>query len=105
MSTERDPRFPAVIPADVAVSDVDLDVEEFRVGGRRLTEDMAARMADRAERSAGRPSLTGPGQHSPALNLRVSVDTKRRLEAFAMAHGRRQSDVVRQALDEFLARA
>lgn len=88
----------------VTLRDIDLDAEEFYVGGERLTEARAVELAERAERRGGRPSLTAPGAHSPALNLRVSADTKARLEAVAVAEGRRQSDVVREALDEYLDR-
>jgi len=102
MSNHRDPRFPATIPADVTVRDIDLDAEEFYVGGERLTEARAEELATRAERR-GRPSLTSPGSHSPALNLRVPESLKERLEAFAAAHYRTQSDVVRDALVEYLA--
>jgi hypothetical protein len=96
--------FPERFGSDVTVRDIDLDAEEFIVGGERLTVARAVELAERAERRAGRPSLTAPGAHSPALNLRVSVDTKARLEAVAEAEGRRQSDVVREALEEYLTR-
>ena len=38
------------------------------------------------------------------LNLRVSEDTKAQLEHLAEASGRRQSDLVRDALAEYLER-
>ena len=103
MNRQRDPRFPAVIPADVSVSDIDLDAEEFWVGGERLTEERADAYSQRASRAGGRPSLTGPGRHSPALNLRIPEQLKTRLEAVAAAQHRRQSDVVRDALENYLA--
>jgi len=103
MSKRRDPRFPEVIPEDVTVSDIDLDIEDFFVGGTKLTHWRTNELASRAERAAGRPSLTAPGRHSPALNLRVSESMKTRLEETAAAQNRRQSDVVRDALEEYLA--
>ena len=103
MSTDRDPRFPAVIPADVSVSDIDLDTEEFYVGGERLTQSRADAMSERVACGVGRPSLTGPGRHSPVLNVRVSQSLKSRLEAVADAQQRRQSDIVRDALADYLA--
>jgi len=106
MSNYRDPRFPATIPADVAVTDIDLAAEPFYVGGRRLTEARAQQLSDDlTSRGAGRPSLTAPGEHSPALNLRIPADTKRRLEQVARQRGVRQSTIVREALDEYLAAA
>ena len=103
----RDPKFPVTIPTDVSVSDIDLDTEPFRAGGQRLTEARAGRIADEpASRSgAGRPSLTAPGKHSPALNLRIPGNTKQRLEEVARQRGVRQSTIVREALDEYLATA
>ena len=67
----------------------DGNIEQLVINGRRAW--------------SGRPSLTAPGQHSPSLNLRVPEWMKRRLEAVAHAQGRRQSDVVREALDTYLA--
>ena len=108
MSTKRPPKgFPETFGPDVTVRDIDLDAEEFYVGGERLTERRAAELADRAEQRAsrgGRPSLSSSGRHSPMLNLRVSEDTKAQLEHLAEASGRRQSDLVRDALAEYLER-
>lgn len=105
MASKQPPEgFPETFGPDVTVREIDLDAEEFYVGGERLTQARAAELAERAERRSGRPSLTSPGAHSPALNLRVSTQTKARLEAQAEAEGRRQSDIVRDALEEYLAR-
>ena len=95
MTTHRDPRFPATIPTDVTISDIDLDAEPFYVGGKRLTET-------RAQQLAGRPSLTAPGEHSPRLNFRVPQLLKDRLAQTAREQGRRESDVAREALGEYL---
>ncbi|MDO5535502.1 MAG: hypothetical protein Q4F65_12750 [Propionibacteriaceae bacterium] len=40
-----DARFPKSFGADVVVTEIDLDVEEVHVGGERLTEERAERMA------------------------------------------------------------
>ena len=108
MSANKPPDgFPETFGTDVTVRDIDLDSEEFYVGGERLTEQRASELAERAERRAeggGRPSLTAPGTHSPALNLRVSQVTKDELEHLAALMGKRQSDIVREALEEYFAR-
>ena len=108
MSANKPPEgFPEAFGTDVTVRDIDLDSEEFFVGGERLTEKRASELADGAERRAeggGRPSLTAPGTHSPALNLRVSQGTKTELERLAASLGKRQSDIVREALEEYLVR-
>lgn len=101
---QRPDGFPDAFGPDVTVRDIDLDTDEFIVGGERLTEERAAEIADRLGRRSGRPSLTGPGAHSPVLNLRVSQATKEQLEHLAEASGRRQSDVVREALKEYFDR-
>jgi hypothetical protein len=99
-----DVNFPTTLGPDVIVSEIDLDTEEFVVGGERLTHERASAIADRLERHSGRPSLTAPGAHSPVLNLRVSQGTKEQLEELAARSGRRQSDIVREALAEYFAR-
>ena len=105
MTENRPPEgFPETFGPDVTVRGIDLDREEFVVGGERLTERRAAEFADRAERSAGRPSLTAPGKHSPTLNLRIPAATRRRLDRLAELQGRRPSAVARDALEEYLAR-
>ncbi len=62
MSDNKPPAgFPETFGSDVTVRDINLDEGEFYVGGKRLTEARATELADRAERRAGRPSLTAPG--------------------------------------------
>lgn len=89
---------------DISVRDIDLDIEEFVVGGERLTESRAAEIAERLERRVGRPALGEPGKQSPALNLRIARADKDQLEVLARQQGRRTSDVVREALREYLDR-
>ena len=101
---QRPDGYPASFGDQVTVRDIDLDAEEFIVGGEQLTQGRAAEMAERLERRSGRPSLTAPGAHSPVLNLRVSQVTQDKLKRLAEESGRRQSDIVREALDEYLAR-
>lgn len=98
------PGFPVKFDADVTVLDIDLETEDFVVGGERLTESRAGEIADRLERRSGRPSLSSHGAHSPVLNLRVSQTTKDQLQSLARSSGRRQSDIVREALAEYLDR-
>lgn len=95
--------LPGRIPQDITVRPIDLDSEEFYVGGDRLTEQRAAKLADRLERG-GRPSLSGPGRHSPSVTLRLPEQTKGRLDRLARSQGRRRSDVIRAAVDEYLDR-
>lgn len=102
MTTQPPSGFPAQFGPDVTVRDLDLDREEFVVGGQRLTTQRATELAASRERRGGRPSLTGLGQHSPALNLRISQDDKEELEAVASRQGRRVSDVVRDAVRQYL---
>lgn len=104
MNPQPPKRFPARFGDDVIVTDIDLTDEEFLVGGQRLTDDKAAEIAERLERRSGRPSLSAPGTHSPVLNLRVSQETKQQLTLLAASSGRRQSDIVREALSEYLDR-
>ncbi|MDR2975397.1 MAG: ribbon-helix-helix domain-containing protein [Propionibacteriaceae bacterium] len=100
MTSIRDSRFPAVIPTDVTVSNIDLDQEEFIVDGTRLTERRSAELADRAERGAGRPSLASGV--SPQIAFRVPQADKDRLAKIAKDLGRSPSDVAREAFDKGL---
>ena len=94
----------------VDAGDVDLDVEEFYVDGRRLTEEQAEQVAAETLaahaplRGRGRPSLTGGSRHSPVVNARVPEAVKVALRERAEREHVRESQLVRQAVEEFLAR-
>ena len=87
-------------------TDVDLDAEEVYLGdGRRLTEQVAEEMAERAlERHRGRPTVTGGNARTPSLTVRVPPETRTALEELARAQGKRLADVSREALDEYVSR-
>ncbi len=51
----------------------------------------------------GRPSLSGGSTRSPQIGVRLPHDLKRRLEERAAHDGIRESDVVRKALEAYLA--
>jgi hypothetical protein len=87
-------------------NDVDLDIEKvYLADGRRLTEELAEEMAQRAlVRHRGRPSLTGDNARTPSLTVRVPQETRTALEELARAQGKRLADVSREALDEYVSR-
>ncbi|MGA3148798.1 MAG: CopG family transcriptional regulator [Acidimicrobiales bacterium] len=87
-------------------TDVDLDAEEvYLADGRRLTEQAAEEMAERAlARHRGRPSVTGGNARTPSLTVRVPQETRAALEELARAQGKRLADVSREALDEYVSR-
>jgi hypothetical protein len=87
-------------------TDVDLDAEEvYLADGRRLTEQVAEEMAERAlARHRGRPSVTGGNARTPSLTVRVPPETRTALEELARAQGKRLADVSREALDEYVSR-
>jgi hypothetical protein len=87
-------------------TDVDLDAEEvYLADGRRLTEQVAEEMAERAlARHRGRPSVTGGNARTPSLTVRVPPETRAALEELARAQGKRLADVSREALDEYVSR-
>jgi hypothetical protein len=86
--------------------DVDLDTEEMPAAdGRRLTEDLAAEIAERAlARHRGRPSVSGGSARTPSLTVRVPTQIQAALKSIADAQGRRVSDVSREALEEYVER-
>lgn len=86
------------------IEDVDLDVTEVRLpDGRRLTEDLAEQLAaDTLARGVGRPSLSGRGEASPQLAVRVSAELNARVRRRAEVEGKRTSDIVREALEHYV---
>ena len=94
------------IPQDAEIGeDIDLDAEDVRMAdGARLTESGAEDLTEEILHKAGRPSLTAPGMHSPQITFRVPEGVKRFFADTAKAQGRRQSDVLRDALDEYIDR-
>lgn len=85
---------------------VDLEVEEYYDSkGNRIDDAYVERaVADVHEKlAAGRPSLTRPGAHSPAVSFRVPEDLRRRAEARAAKEGTTLSRLAREALERYLA--
>ncbi len=86
--------------------DVDLDEEEiYTPSGHRLTDAVADEIAGDALRQvrAGRPSLTGPGQHSPQVSARVPPELHDQAEQQARREGIRLSQLIRKALELYLS--
>lgn len=90
----------------IAGPDIDLDVEIVRDKlGERITEARATEIAAAALQKAGvgRPSLTAPGRRSPEVKARVPTELRDRLRAAAQQRGISTSELVREALDRYLA--
>lgn len=86
--------------------EVDLDQEDIRLpSGRRLTQKVADEIVAETRAAVGRPSLTGPGQHSPRVSLRVAPAVVEGLDAIAQREGVSRSEITRRALEEFVAHA
>jgi hypothetical protein len=90
----------------VAGPDIDLDVEVVKdKKGRRITERRAEQIAAEtlAKAGVGRPSLTGPGTHSPEVKARVPEELRDRLATAARDRGTTSSTLIREALEQYLA--
>ena len=94
------------------VRDIDLDEEAvLDSNGERITEARAEQIAEETMqayyRGAGRPSLAGTakGQHSPQVSFRVPKHLAQRAEEVAARQGKSLSQLGRDALEEYLARA
>jgi hypothetical protein len=84
--------------------DVDLDKEDVRLAdGTRLTTEAAAGIVEDARRAAGRPSLTGPGKHSPQVSARVPAELRDAAERQARREGKSVSQLIRELLERYLA--
>jgi hypothetical protein len=86
------------------MSDADFDAQTVDSADDITDQDIKEMLANGYRAMAGRPSLTAPGQHSPTMSLRFPAATKARLVHAAKAQGRRQSDLIRDAVDEYLNR-
>ncbi|MDR1119220.1 MAG: ribbon-helix-helix domain-containing protein [Bifidobacteriaceae bacterium] len=84
LATKSEADFPTADPAD-------------EVDGPGAAHVVAA-----GRRAAGRPPLGANSGHSPQITLRLPADTHRRLTEAARLTGRRRSQVVRDALDQYL---
>lgn len=97
--------YPERFDPEVEVSEVDLDQEDVHYRGEKLTEERAEQVAaDVLSRTPGRPSLSGKREPSPSLTVRLPQQARSRLDTYARRHGKRASQVVREALDEYLSR-
>lgn len=86
---------------------IDLDKEVvLDSNGKRITEARARQIARRThELAVGRPSLSSPGVHSPEIKARVPMKLKKSLQREAKRRGQTSSELVRQAIEEFLRSA
>lgn len=74
--------------------------------GRRITEARARQIARQThDLAVGRPSLSSPGVHSPEIKARVPMKLKKSLQREAKRRGQTSSELVRQAIEEFLRTA
>ncbi len=109
-SKKIDPRDYVVTP-DTEISTIDLTREEFIAhDGRRLTEDLADELALQAQAEIrqrnlipGRKSLSGGGQHSPTIRVRVPEQLHVKAAQRATAEGVTLSVLTREALEHYLA--
>ena len=107
---EIDPRD-YVVTLETQISTIDLDREEFILrDGRRLTEELAEQLAREGVAEArrrnlipGRKSLSGQGQHSPTIRVRVPEQLREKAEQRAATEGLSLSALTREALEHYLA--
>lgn len=87
--------------------DIDLDTEEvYEPDGTRLNEARAQELAEQTLRAVrGRPSLTGPGRHSPRVSFRLPADELRAAQELAKREGIPVSELTRRALEDLIRRA
>lgn len=98
-------KFPKHFDPDVEAREVDLEHEDVQFRGERLTDARAEAIAiDILSRTPGRPSLSSAGEKSPSLTIRLPKQERARLDRLAAEQGRRTSEVVREALDDYLTR-
>lgn len=100
-----------VVGPESTIEDVDLGEEDVRLlDGRRLTDELATKIARDAVAEArrrnlipGGKSLAGDGSHSPRVQFRVPESLRAAAEAKAAAEGVSLSVLAREALEHYLA--
>ena len=98
-------RFPERFGPDVEVEEIDLDAGDVTFRGEVLTESRADEVAAEVlARTPGRPSLSGAREHSPSLTIRLPQQERARLDRLAASQGRKTAELVREALQDYLAR-
>ncbi len=107
MTSDNLDRFRVTDESQLVEEVPDLDREEhFWPDGRRMTEeDTAAYTIGRAARG-GRPRLGGSQSGSgpsPRVSFRVDPDLKAAVIQLATREGRKESDVAREALEQYVA--
>jgi Ribbon-helix-helix protein, copG family len=99
---ERQP--PRVSAGGPIGPEVDLERDDIRLAdGTWLTPDIAAGIGEDVRRAAGRPSLTGPGRHSPQVSARVAAELRDAAEQQARREGKSVSQLIRELLERYLS--
>lgn len=92
-----------LVDAEQSLDEKPITLPSGRVLDEAGAEAYGREVADRAAGSRGRPSLTGPGEHSPKISARVPSILKQQITELAARDGRRPAEVVRAALEEYVA--
>ncbi len=91
------------------IEEIDLDQENIQLAGERLTEAKAAEIAREIARKhgrrGGRPPLKPEQRASVQKAVRLTPARAARLHAVATAQGVKEAEIIRQALDAYLAHA
>lgn len=83
--------------------DVDLEAEEIRDSkGARIDQEYVERAVEDVHRAMGRPSLTAPGQHSPAIAVRLPAALRAAVRARAEREGKSVSEIMREAVQSYI---
>lgn len=88
--------------SDLTADDIE-DVDQITMSdGRVLNDEEADDLVERLITASGRPSLTAPGIHSPTISMRLDAAMAQKLDAQAAKEGRRRSDLIRDAVANYL---
>lgn len=90
---------------DKYIDDGDVVLNEFEVivDGERLTEETAEALGLETAGRIGRPALPDAERASVHLAFRVTPPVADRVDELARTTGRRRSDVLRDAVEAYLA--
>lgn len=91
------------------LEDIDLDKEVFHANGERITEARAREIAREISRlnglKGGRPALPANERASVQKGVRLTPDEAAQLATIAEERGVKESQIIREALRQFIAAA
>lgn len=98
---------PRMAPEDAAAALATMSDADFPTvdASEEVDDAQAERLIEAGHRTRGRPSLTGKGERSPQITLRLPEPLRQRLKERAEEDCETESEIARRALEQYLGPA